>query len=67
MDPEMRAELDNNGTLVWVVEGRGMRFTHSQQWQAEIMLHYLCSSVGVSTEAGQPPDLQSTGAAGGTN
>jgi hypothetical protein len=56
----MRAELNANGTLVWVVEGRGMRFTHSQQWQAEIMHHYLCSSVGVSIAGGPPRGLQST-------
>jgi hypothetical protein len=67
MDPSMRAELDHNGTLVWVVEGRGMRFTHSQQWQAEIMCHYLCDSAGVSIAKCRPPGLQSTGVDDGTN
>ena len=67
MDPQMRAELDDNGTLVWVVEGRGMRFTHTQQWQAEVVHHYLCSSAGVSTAKCPPRGLESTGVGAGTN
>jgi hypothetical protein len=67
MNPQMRAELDESGTLMWVVEGRGMRFTHIQHWQAEVMLHYLCSSAGVSIEECQPPGLESIGVGAGTN
>lgn len=67
MDPQMRAELAHDGTMIWIVEGRGMTFIHHQQWQAEVKYHYLCSSAGVSTARDQLRDLESTGVGGETN
>lgn len=63
----MRRVLDRRGEELWVVEGLGMTFIHRQRWQAEVKLHYLQSSVGVSTEGDRPRDLDSTGAAAETN
>jgi hypothetical protein len=67
MEPSMRRVADGRGGEFWVVEGLGMTFIHRQQWQAEVKLHYLQSSVGVSIEEGLPRGLDSTGAADETS
>jgi hypothetical protein len=67
MEPFMRRMVAPNGQVWWVVEGLGMAFAHRQRWQAEVKLHYLQSSVGVSTTEGPPRDLESTPAADETN
>lgn len=61
MEPQMRMIQTAKGEL-WIVEGLGMTFIHRQRWQAEVKLHYLQSSAGVSTTASQPPAQDSTGA-----
>jgi len=67
MEPTMRMVLDANGVPLWIVEGLGMVFSHRQQWQAEVKLHCLQSSAGVSTTASPPRDLGSTAAGSATN
>jgi hypothetical protein len=67
MDPIIRQIRDASGQLLWLVEGRGMCFTHRQQWQAEVFLHYLQTSVGASTAIGPPLALPSSGVASETN
>ena len=61
MEPQMRLIQTARGDL-WIVEGLGMTFIHRQRWQAEVKLHYLLSSAGVSTGVDQPLDQRSTGA-----
>lgn len=51
----MWEQVNDQGQVEWVVEGLGMRFHHHQQWQAEVYLHYLQRSVGLSTDECQPP------------
>ena len=63
----MRRMVAHTGEEFWVVEGLGMLFAHRQRWQAEVKLHYLQSSVGVSTAEGPPRDLGSTPVADETN
>ena len=63
----MRRTVGRNGEELWIVEGLGMRFVHRQRWQAEVKLHYLQSSAGVSTAKDQLLGPGSSAAGGGTN
>ena len=67
MEPFMRRVEGRNGEELWVVEGLGMRFVHRQRWQAEVKLHYLQSSAGVSTTASSLLDPASSKAEAETN
>jgi hypothetical protein len=63
----MRMVRDRRGQELWVVEGLGMTFIHRQRWQAEVKLHYLQSSAGVSTARDPLHDQRSSSAADETN
>jgi hypothetical protein len=67
MEPFMRRMVGHSGEEFWVVEGLGMQFVHRQRWQAEVKLHYLQSSAGVSTAADPLLDQGSSTAGAGTS
>jgi|Laugrefbdmm110sn_1035136.scaffolds.fasta_scaffold00588_6 hypothetical protein len=53
MEPTIRRTVDAAGETLWVVDGCGIRLTHHQDWQAQVYLHQLQITAGVS-KGGDP-------------